>query len=97
MTYIPNEEPYTDKYLSEQDKNRMDGYDFAVESIETAFANVVEDLETDIVPIDQILKGVIERIKEGVLDYLATDRQTCIVSFIDGYSDEELKERGWDK
>lgn len=91
---VPTNEPYTDKYLSEHDKHYMDGYDIAVESLDTAFSNL--ELETGLETVDKVIEEVKENIKAQLKDYLEYDRQMNIVSFVDGYTDEELKERGYE-
>ena len=90
---VPTEEPYTDKYLREEDKHYMQGYDFAAEAVDTAFDNL--ELETGLETVDKIVDEIKEDIKSQVKDYLEHDRQMNIVSFVDSYSDEELKERGY--
>lgn len=95
MTYFPTGEPYTDKYLSEEDKEFMRGWDFAVEAMENAFANL--DEFTGFKEVDKIFDELAEHIKDCVLSEVKCDRKMNLVSMIDNYSDEELKERGWDK
>lgn len=93
MTHIPTEEPYTDKFLSDEHKEFIKGWDLATEEIETYFAN--NEYETGIDSIDKILQEVDRQTKEDLLDWMATTRQEHIVGLIDGYTEEELAERGW--
>lgn len=93
MTYFPKEDPYNDKFLREEHKEFFKGWDLAMEEIKTYFAN--NEYETGIDSIDKILQEVDKQTEEDLLDWMATTRQEHIVGLIDGYSEEELAERGW--
>lgn len=93
MTYIPDEEPYTDKYLKEEDKEFMKGWDTAVSEIFIYFNN--RDDITGLDTVDKILNECAEDIRDGLLGWIARARQQFIVGMVDGYTDEELKERGY--
>ena len=94
MTYIPDEEPYTDKYLKEEDKKFMKGWDTAVSEIFSYFNN--RDDITGVETLDKILSECAEDIRDELLDWISRARQQFIVGIIDSYTDEELKERGYE-
>ena len=94
MTYIPDEEPYTDKYLKEEDKEFMRGWDTAVSEIFSYFNN--RDDITGLKTLDKILNECAEDIRDDLLGWIARARQQFIVGIIDSYTDEELKERGYE-
>ena len=94
MTYIPDEAPYTDKYLKEEDKEFMKGWDAAVSEIFSYFNN--RDDITGLKTLDKILSECSEDIRDELLDWIARARQQFIVGIIDSYTDEELKERGYE-
>lgn len=94
MTYIPDEEPYTDKYLREEDKEFMNGWDTAADEIVSYFNN--RDDITGLKTLDKILSECAEDIRDELLDWIARARQQFIVGMVDGYTDEELKERGYE-
>ena len=94
MTYIPDEATYTDKYLKEEDKEFMKGWDAAVSEIFSYFNN--RDDITGLKTLDKILSEYSEDIRDGLLDWIARARQQFIVGIIDSYTDEELKERGYE-
>lgn len=94
MTYIPDEEPYTDKYLREEDKEFMKGWDTAADEIVSYFNN--RDDITGLKTLDKILSECAEDIRDELLDWIARARQQFIVGMVDGYTDEELKERRYE-
>lgn len=94
MTYIPDEEPYTDKYLREEDSVFFQGWDAAVSEIFSYFNN--RDDITGLKTLDKILSECAEDIRDELLDWIARARQQFIVGMVDGYTDEELKERGYE-
>lgn len=94
MTYIPDEEPYTDKYLREEDKEFMNGWDTAADEIVSYFNN--RDDITGLKTLDKILSECAEDIRDELLDWISRARQQFIVGMVDGYTDEELKERGYE-
>lgn len=93
MTYIPDEEPYTDKYLREEDKEFMNGWDTAADEIVRYFNN--RDDITGLDTVDKILNECAEDIRDDLLGWIARARQQFVVGMVDGYTDEELKERGY--
>ena len=93
MTYIPDEEPYTDKSLKEEDTVFFQGWDAAVSEIFSYFNN--RDHITGLKTLDKILSECAEDIRNELLDWISRVRQQFIVGIIDGYTDEELKERGY--
>lgn len=93
MTYIPDEEPYTDKYLREEDKEFMNGWDTAADEIVSYFNN--RDDITGLDTVDKILNECAEDIRDDLLGWIARARQQCVVGMVDSYTDEELKERGY--
>ena len=93
MTYIPDEEPYTDKYLKEEDKEFINGWDAAADEIVSYFNN--RDDITGLKTLDKILSECAEDIRDELLDWIARARQQFVVGMVDGYTDEELKERGY--
>ena len=94
MTYIPDEEPYTDKYLREEDKEFMNGWDTAADEIVSYFNN--RDDITGLKTLDKILSECAEDIRDELLDWISRARQQFIVGMVDDYTDEELKERGYE-
>lgn len=95
MSYIPNEPPYTDEFLRETDKEFMKGWDLAADEI-VAYFNNRDDI-TGLDTIDKILSECAENIRDDLLGWLASARQQFIVGMVDGYTEEELKERGYDE
>lgn len=94
MTYFPTEPPYTDDYLSEEHKEFIHGWDLATEEIETYFDNREDPV--GLKTIDKIIEEVADEVKQDLIDWMRRTRQEFIVGFVDGYSDEELKERGFE-
>lgn len=95
MTYIPNEEPYTDKYLKEEDSVFFQGWDEAAEEIENIADIFIEDENTGLKTIDTIRAEIIRDFVEFLQQELDDCRQMILVGIIDSYTDEELKERGY--
>ena len=100
--YIPNcriDENYNEKYLDEQDKEFIRGYDYAVEMVNNLFNNL------DVFPdFKMLLEDNIAIIKEGKADiaqdaianWLEMDRDEIITSMIDGYGERkytQIKEK----
>ena len=100
MTYIPNDPPYTDEFLRDEDKEFIKGWDLATEEIETYFNNREDgygDTEITASPtLNKIVNEYNMAIKHELVDWMKMTRQEYIVSLIDGYTDEELKERGYE-
>lgn len=92
---IPEGAPYEDKYLNDKDKWFMRGWDLAVESVMEALADIAEETETGSDTLTKIYQELIEDVKDEVDFRAVSDRQMHVVSFIDGYSDEELKNNGY--
>lgn len=93
---IPEGAPYEDKYLNDKDKWFMKGWDFAIESVMGALNDVIEETETGSDTLTKIYQELIGDVKDEVDFRTTSDRQLHVVSFIDGYSDEELKNNGYD-
>lgn len=96
MTYIPNEEPYTDKYLRGEDERFFQGWDETVEEIDNITDIFLEEESTGLPTIDAIRSETIRSFAEYLKHELEGVRQTTLVSFVDSYTDEELKERGYE-
>lgn len=96
MTYIPDEEPYTDKYLKEEDEGFFQGWDEAAEEIESIADIFIEDENTGLKTIDAIRAEVVRDFVEFLQQELDGCRQMTLVGIIDSYTDEELKERGYE-
>lgn len=96
MTYIPNEEPYTDKYLKEEDTVFFQGWDDAAGEIESIADIFIEDENTGLKTIDAIRAEVVRDFVEFLQQELDGCRQMTLVGIIDSYTDEELKERGYE-
>lgn len=95
MTYIPNEEPYTDKYLKDEDSVFFQGWDEAADEIESIADIFIEDENTGLKTIDAIRAEVVRDFVEFLQQELDGCRQMTLVGVIDSYADEELKERGY--
>lgn len=95
MTYIPTEPPYTEEFLNDQDKKLLAGWDAAVEEVDNFFGN--NESETGLETLDKAVNEYRERLKQELLEWVASSRQQYIVSCIDGYTKEELEAKGWKK
>lgn len=95
MTYIPDEEPYIDKYLKEEDSVFFQGWDDAAEEIENIANTFIEDETTGLKTIDTIRAEIVRDFVEFLQQELDGCRQMTLVGIIDSYTDEELKERGY--
>lgn len=98
MTYIPNDPPYTDEFLRDEHKEFIKGWDLATEEIKAYFSNKKDgygDTETVSDTFNKIANEFADATEEELVDWMKSARQQFIVSFVDGYSDKELKERGW--
>ena len=96
MTYIPDKAPYTDKYLKEEDSVFFQGWDEAAEEIESIANIFIEDENTGLKTIDAIRDEVVRDFVEFLQQELDGCSQMTLVGIIDSYTDEELKERGYE-
>lgn len=97
MSYFPDcrtDEYYNEKYLIQADKEVINGYDFCVEQVMCAFANIDEWTfrdELDVRPSD-IVK-VAEAMEPWFKRWLESDRNEMITSMLDDMNEEEYKKR----
>lgn len=87
MTFFPNvreDEDYNEKMLKPPFIDRLGGYDYAVEEVETAFNNLDAHIDESLV-IHYLAehKEELEKIKEIVLRYLEIERNEMVVSMIE--------------
>lgn len=97
--YLPNvreDEAYNEKYLLEEDKTFLRGYDFAVEKVlGTCFSNLDNySLTADGEDIDlgRILDNhpkLTAKLEEAIQDYFEGERNELVVSMIDGMDEGE--------
>ena len=95
MTYIPDvrtDENYNEKFLNEEDKMFLAGYDWAVEQA----TNMCNNLEVypELLEIMEDNKAVIKEgkadiLKDALSHWLEADRNELVVSMLDAYEDEE--------
>ena len=91
MSYIPDcrtDEYYNEKYLIQADKEVINGYDWCVEQVMCAFANIDE---LDIRPSDVV--KVAEAMEPWFRRWLESDRNELITSMLDDMDEEEYKKR----
>ena len=87
MTFFPNvreDEDYNEKMLKPPFIDRLGGYDYAVEEVETAFNNLDAHVDESLV-IHYLAehKEEIEKIKNIILRYLEIERNEMVVSMIE--------------
>ena len=91
MKYIPDEEPYTDKYLKEEDSVFFQGWDEAAEEIESIANIFIEDEDTGLKTIDAIRAEVVRDFVEFLRQELDGCRQMTLVGIIEGDTKDELR------
>jgi hypothetical protein len=97
MSYFPDcrtDEYYNEKYLIQADKEVIRGYDWCVEQVMCAFANIDEWTfrdELDVRPSD-VVKAV-EAMEPWFKRWLESDRNELITSMLDDMDEEEYKKR----
>lgn len=99
MTYIPDvreDDNYNQKYLSCNDKEYVNGYDYAVEDVLESFFDNIDDFDFDVdgedYDIGKILSNhpaILEKFKEVLKFHFESERDSMVTSMIDNYSDEE--------
>ncbi len=99
--YLPNareDEAYNQKYLLEEDKTFLDGYDFAVDkAFGTFFSNLdVYDLrvEGEDIDIGLILNNhpsILTKLEEAIKTHFESERNELVVSMIDGMDEGEYQ------
>ena len=98
MTYIPNartDDEYNEKYLMENDKDIVKGYDLATKTIDSFFDNLeVYDFEVDGEDIDvgRFLDNhteIKELFKANLMEHLESGRNELVVSMIDNMDGNE--------
>ena len=87
---------YNEKYLNEDDKKYINGFDFgAEETIDSFFANLesfdwdVEDEDIDLYRILTNHPDICDRLQENLKEHFESERDMLIVSMIDSMNDEE--------
>lgn len=104
MTYIPDcrvDTEYNQKYLTEQDRDRVCGFDMAVDAIDCFFYNLdVYEEELNIAGEDINLvrflenhREIADTWKDCVFHWLEKERNGMIVSMIDQMDEEEYENR----
>ena len=99
---LPNtrtDETYNEKYLNENDKEFVNGFDYGAEEvIDSFFANLeaydwdAEDEDIDLYKILTNHPDICERLQENLKDHFESERDSLIVSMIDAMDDEEYEE-----
>ena len=97
MSYIPDcrtDEYYNEKYLNEEDKEFVNGFDYCTKSaVECGFANIedfFDEFEIDVRPSD--IGKVTEALEKWLLDWIESQRDEMITSMIDYMSEEEYEQ-----
>lgn len=91
MTYIPyGEGAYKEKYLDKEAKQFINGWQSAMEEIETYFDN--NEWGTDIRTLDKLMNEANEKTKEELLEWMESARKMHVVSLIESLPDERLQE-----
>lgn len=97
MSRIPDcrsDEYYNGKYLVGADVDFTKGYDWAVEQMESFFANLevfpeVDDLLADNKAV--IAEGKAEKVCEALAEWMESQRDELITSMIDNMDEESYK------
>ncbi|MBQ6554073.1 MAG: hypothetical protein IJL89_02465 [Firmicutes bacterium] len=87
MTYF-NPDIYNYDKLHDKEKTYIDGYDAAVDELDTAFTHFMDDEDETV--IGKMRYEIWDEVKENVLEYLAHSRVAQIVSIMD--NDESYDE-----
>lgn len=92
MTFFPNvreDEVYNEKMLKPPFIDRLGGYDYAVEEVETAFANLDAHIDESLI-IHYLAENPeeLEKLKAVILRYLEIERNEMVVSMIESQTDE---------
>ena len=74
---------YTDDKLNPDNARTIEGYDMAIEEVETAKANIL-DVYYGKMPkaLEELTEQMIDEICDKVVDYLKTHRDEIVVSMI---------------
>lgn len=91
MTFFPNvreDEDYNEKMLKPPFIDRLGGYDYAVEEVETAFNNLDAHVDESLV-IHYLAehKEELEKLKSVIMRYLEIERNEMVVSMIEAQAD----------
>ena len=99
--YLPNvreDEAYNQKYLTEENKTFLEGFDFAVDKVlDTVLANLdcydltVEGDDIDIVRILNNHPKIAEKLEVAMKHHFESERNELVVSMIDGMDDGEYE------
>lgn len=98
MTLIPDcrtDDNYNEKYLCEEDKMFVRGYDWVAENVISCFFDNIsiypdaEQLLEDNVGI--IAENKADTLKAALLNWIEGQRDELITSMLDGYSEEEYE------
>lgn len=94
---LPNvrvDDYYNQKYLTDEDKTFLEGYDYAVDKIlGLAFSNLdcyslaVEGNDIDLGLILHNHPDLSDRLQESIKDYFESERNMIVISMIDGMDD----------
>lgn len=94
MTYF-NPKIYNYKNLHEEDKNLIDYFDYAIESVENYEPIEWEGENNEKEPVlDRMKREIEQEFKEELLEYLKCERLENIVGVMDNYEEdiEEVEE-----
>ena len=91
MTFFPNvreDETYNQNLLKPPFIDRLGGYDYAVDEVETAFSNLDAHIDESLV-IHYLTehKEELEKIKNIILRYLEIERNEMVVSMIEAQTE----------
>ena len=95
--YLPNareDEVYNQKYLTDENKTFLEGFDFAVDKVlGSCFANldnyslVVDGEDIDLGRILDNHPKITAKLEEAMKEYFESERNELVVSMIDGMED----------
>lgn len=88
MTYF-NPEIYNYDNLNDQNKKVIDIYDWALQDLENAFLNSIQNKDESSSVIEKMTAEIQEKFAEEIMNYMQSSRLEFIVSLLDN---EEVKE-----
>lgn len=88
MTYF-NPEIYNYDNLNDQNKKVIDIYDWALQDLENAFLNSIQNKDESSSVIEKMTAEIQEEFAEEIMNYMQSNRLEFIVSLLDN---EEVKE-----
>ena len=99
--YLPNvreDEAYNQKYLTEENKTFLEGFDFAVDKVLGTFFGNLDNyslaVDGEDIDLGRILDNhpkITAKLEEAMKDYFESERNELVVSMIDGMDDGEYE------